>query len=616
PRDIQIIGAVDTTFVLTNENGIIPASFVGSVQASNRISLGMSVPYSANTWKGFDPELPKRSFRVPLTNFFWSPTNCSWQSAAPASSLGYFTLPVITNFNQQGLEAPHWWLNVNTRLRFIMVDTASSRILDYVNLNSDAPTINVMQELAQKAADCSTSGNDSGPGGQWCTNKPATSAYTYTPTYGILNQIGVSDGSIKITPKNQTTWNNYLENAIAGNDMNLAITNFAKFMDKNGGSTNLSMRAPFSPYRTIYQYVSWQVNDPLVHYMAQDLTDLLGTAKTLQVDEVGESPIRSIGTVKPHYRPWGGNPYKKGTDTPPPYFTDYHLELKDPLAAWSDNWDFPTNKLPNIGWLGRVHRGTPWQTVYMKSATVDINTWIKWTGNADKNDAILTQPQKDWHLFDLFTTAPNANATRGQLPIHQTGLAAWSAVLGGVLTLSNNLADADVPGLYPGFFPSYAAFPIEPAGVTGGTNSAMQRIVDGINYTRASTNYNNGSFKHLGDILSVPELSTNSPFLHLSLTNQMRGISDAAYERVPQQIMSLLRLGDQPRFVIYAYGQSLKPADRSIVSGGIPGLCTNYQITGESAVRAVVRVEGVGVNEATPYRPRVVIESYNNLPPD
>jgi hypothetical protein len=41
-----------------------------------------------------------------------------------------------------------------------------------------------------------------------------------------------------------------------------------------------------------------------------------------------------------------------------------NLSFKDPLVRGSDDWDFPTNKFPGIGWLGRVHRGTPWQTVY------------------------------------------------------------------------------------------------------------------------------------------------------------------------------------------------------------------------------------------------------------
>jgi hypothetical protein len=84
-------------------------------------------------------------------------------------------------------------------------------------------------------------------------------------------------------------------------------------------------------------------------------------------------------------------------------------------------------------------------------------------------------------------------------------------------------------------------------------------------------------------------------------------------ERIPQQILGLLHGGEQPpRFVVYSYGQALKPAPRSFYMGGGPffGLCTNYQITAEVATRAVVRVEGA------PTKPRTVIESFSVLPPD
>jgi arginine/lysine/ornithine decarboxylase len=75
--------------------------------------------------------------------------------------------------------------------------------------------------------------------------------------------------------------------------------------------------------------------------------------------------------------------------------------------------------------------------------------------------------------------------------------------------------------------------------------------------------------------------------------------------------MSLLREGS-PRYVIYCYGQALKPAPNSLVTGGTYfGMCTNYQVVAESAARAVVRVDGAG----TP-TPHVVVESFNPLPPD
>jgi hypothetical protein len=85
-------------------------------------------------------------------------------------------------------------------------------------------------------------------------------------------------------------------------------------------------------------------------------------------------------------------------------------------------------------------------------------------------------------------------------------------------------------------------------------------------------------------------------------------------ERIPQQVLGLLHGPEQtPRYVIYSYGQALKPAGpRSFYMGSGPyfGLCTNYQITAEVATRAVVHVDGA------PSKPRTVIENFNVLPPD
>jgi hypothetical protein len=63
----------------------------------------------------------------------------------------------------------------------------------------------------------------------------------------------------------------------------------------------------------------------------------------------------------------------------------------------------------------------------------------------------------------------------------------------------------------------------------------------------------------------------------------------------------------EPRFVIYSFGQALKPKS-VILSGPYSQLCTNYQVTGEFSTRAVARVEG------TMASPRIVIETYNILP--
>ncbi len=83
------------------------------------------------------------------------------------------------------------------------------------------------------------------------------------------------------------------------------------------------------------------------------------------------------------------------------------------------------------------------------------------------------------------------------------------------------------------------------------------------------------------------------------------------YEWLPQQMMSLVKLGT-PRYVIYCYGQALRPAKNGIITSGPYALMvTNYQIVSESAVRAVVQVENANTGS-----PHVVLKNVSPLPPD
>jgi hypothetical protein len=263
----------------------------------------------------------------------------------------------------------------------------------------------------------------------------------------------------------------------------------------------------------------------------------------------------------------------------------------------------------------------------------------------------MSHPTADYGLFDLFSTAFNENASHGRLDVNQTNLAAWSAVLDGVNVLTNSVTGITGPAL------------ISPAGVYDPTQTniyayyptttniydpatAVARIWRGINDTRANTDTNNKliflnhTFQHAGDVLATPQLTIESPFLYTEglsgnknsglASLKANGINDEVMERIPQQIMSLLTLNSTPRFVIYSFGQTLHPADHSLVIGGqFNGLCTNYQITAESATRAVVRVEGSpdpqytnDVNHPNPdpqgrfYPPHIVVEQFNVLGPD
>jgi hypothetical protein len=232
---------------------------------------------------------------------------------------------------------------------------------------------------------------------------------------------------------------------------------------------------------------------------------------------------------------------------------------------------------------------------------------------------------QDRYILDLFTSAFNENATRGQMSVNQTNLAAWSAILSGAIILTNDVSETDFES-NGRFQPAhYGPLFIEPAGAYG-TSAPVARIVRAINDVRA-TNSTRKVFSRMGEILAVPELTVNSPFLNTS-TNAPRvlqnGLNDAAYERIPQQILGLLRGDSVPRFVIYSYGQALKPADRSIYTkgGAYFGICTNYQVTAEAATRAVVRIDGIPASPQPGASPpafdnlHVVIENFNVLPPD
>jgi len=187
------------------------------------------------------------------------------------------------------------------------------------------------------------------------------------------------------------------------------------------------------------------------------------------------------------------------------------------------------------------------------------------------------------------------------------GLAAWSALFSGMVVMTNGI-------------PSFTT--VSPAGVNG-SNSPVGLIVSDINHTRAvMTNVDmvSGVFEHIGDVLRAPALTEKSPFLDLS-TNGINNLNDQLYEWLPQQSLGLLRLNSQPRYVIYCYGQALRPAPNSVYLGNPNfGLVTNYQVVAESAARAVLSLKqhlitnATGVVTGTNYS--TTIESYNVLGPD
>ncbi len=550
---------------------------------------------------------PAQAFVVPLRAAINFPVPSMYRQATHMLT-NRLELPFETG---QGFPFPQWGAAVTNRLQFIMRDPATGRIIDYVQM-AGLDNVRDLNSEIMTFVD-----GTPGWGSLWDTNRQGGGTSVTAPTRGIVYQVNIALGEYGA---NKVDWTSY---GLAVPSKLEAIDNFRRFFDLAplynqdiADNTNLVQEVPFTPSLKLSRYSTWQANDPLVHYTPADLRYLLATNELRKESKpsVTVQTVENIGRLNNRYQPWGGSSVQSQDPD------KYNLTLKDPLVMSSDDWDFPTNRLPNIGWLGRVHRGTPWQTLYLKSGPVKsgnqnlrpANAWQLWSGNPDAYDALRTQPATDRLIFDLFTTAFGDTASRGQLSINQSGVAAWSAVFSGVLAVTNTLSDSQVQGLQyeiPRQPPTYRPIVVQPAG--DDPLSPLATLVNDINHARATNRSGMGVFTNLGDVLSAPALTVESPFLNRSSSIQLvGGLTDAAYERLPQQVLGLLKVG-QPRFVIYGYGQTLIPVVNSVVSGGpYAGLCTNYQITAETALRAVVRLEGA------PSQPRVVVESYSALPPD
>jgi hypothetical protein len=642
------------------------AEFVSEVALSNRPPTGLfevpiiswpqggfSTNYNLVSWPGRTNQ-NGGNFQVPMVrsvNYL--------QDAVYMGGNGptYFTLS--NSVFGPLVDAPHFRLYTTNRVRFMITALSgpdAGRIIDFVNLD-DLKTVLDIGTLLRPQSGSQVPGQSPAISETlfWDTNRIGLSGMTV----GISNQLAMSRGDLTL---DEATWKKYSK--YLPSDRDRSIDEFRVFSGTNQTLTGLPAlkaedlgtrhQAPFTPTRRIYARYSWQANDPLVHYMNTDLamSDAAGRTlpdekpKTIPYDDLTIAKQWNIGRPNIRYEPWDSS----GTSKSPTANPITQIGFKDPNIRNSDDWRFPivtspTNYLrfPSIGWLGRVHRGTPWQTIYMKPIVrgidaqgrpvplIDPTTWYNnWAHN------IGSFPSQDYKLFDLFTVAPTESATRGLLSVNQEGQAAWSAVLSGITVFTNNISnEAIAPPDAPAdpYTQGYTTLLVEPG------SKQLSNIVASINFVRTNqfdvgpitdparpqvtydfyrkqvfgTGNNLDVFEHVGDVLNAPLMSRLSPYLREEGQQASKVWVDEAVERIPQQIMSLLQR-DEPKFVVYAFGQSLKPAPHSLVtSANFYNLCTNYQITGEVISKTTFRVEGELNNAKNPLR--AVVESYNVLPP-
>jgi hypothetical protein len=592
PRTISYGLSNFATVSIVNTNG---GTWFTNTFVTNVLLSPLDFPSSTNfitlgKWEGFNGS--KGGFRVPLLTNAISLSDSVYYENLGAFLPANVNPPFSANNNKQarfpngpGLPVHSWVLNVTNYVIFYMYmdDSSGHRLVDFVNLGPFGTSMPIIPTLVNGVSGGNGGGGfpvgGGGTGPDTSTVVWDTTGANDTPnspiSEGVIAQINIGRGRAQAAD-----WpgGSPIPPGQPGNYWSEQINGFNAVL--NGGGQGLSVQDPLVPTAILVQASSWQANDPLVHYTVDDLTWLQETNRVIYVRPVNPLLIPpltnyvSLGRVNPRYDPWGGTNVA----------TQNNMLLKDPQATSVNAFDFPTNKFPGIGWLGRVHRGTPWQTVYFKPNSQnpkDANTWTyQWVGALAPNP-LATYPTNDWLLPDLFTAVPNDNAARGLLSINQTNDAAWAAVFSGLVVPTNSFE----------------------AGTMVPTN--VYALIDGpggLNATRALEP--NGLFHHLGYIFKAPALMTN--FLSVNPTL----CPDEIVESVPQHILSLLKVG-YPQFVIYAWGQSLRPKNLYFGSGPNFNLCTNYEITGEVVTRAVCHVVS---DPAATNSPRFVIDSFNIEP--
>ena len=520
PRDLQMLIGADLTATLTDDSGLLlfTNAYGNSGPYSNRMEFAINLTVPANTWPGFNPLAPFYSLNVPIspsTAHFMLLTNSSWSCVANG-----FVSPASTTFEQGlGFPVPRWWFNLSPTLRFILYDTQAQRIVDYVNLAADTPPFDIGSALPHGAV---TNGTlDGSFGSMWVTNRVGgVDTDSSSPTFGIINQIYAGLG----LNSSNLVWP-YVSGTIPpgwdrAGAMNLFRTNLLRLPPLSGsfiGPLFLTNRfySPFAPVRDLYLYTSWQANDPLVHFTVGDLTRTFPTnVCDWDTSIQNASTLGNIGSVNARYEPWPGEwllTYGSAT------LID--ARVKDPGILRASDWAFPSGAVLDPASLGRVHRGTPWQTLYLKSQPIDQTTWVPWAGAGALSwpDGFLLHPTNDWRhvgiLAPLFNTNPPANLAS----LNQPSAAAWASLLDG-LTAWSILSGTPQP-------------------VVVSSNSPQAATIGGaIDALRAAQPV--GVFTNVGQILAASALSDGSPWWP---TNSFRGPMDALIEALPAQLLARLR---------------------------------------------------------------------------
>ena len=519
PRSLRLIVTNEMSWVLytSNLNNRI-------VLASNRFARVSVTNMVPGTWGGFYSiggtvpiEVATGSFQIPLQD---NSSRIMTNAMFVQSPMGFGGFPQSPNIAANPFPNIRRWAKMDNRVRYILEDTSIDpthpRILDYVSFIFHGKDLDLTSMLMADAQG-STYPGVIGEGDLWVTNRQPS---TDVPV-GIQNQILVSLGY-------SLTWG--LDNPPPQNDIRMFIYNMYGIVFTNlppsFERTNI-FQAPYVAERTLLEYRGLQANDPLVHFTLSDLQSLVANKNA--AFQFWPS-LGNIGNVNDRYRPWGLDWWNPENS--------YNSAMKDPLRYRSDDWQFPSNVLRDVTQIGQVHRGTPWQSIYLKSADVDTNApegsvtdWQRWSGDADWADAMAMRPVTDWRVAGSIVALVNTNNPCRLLSVNNPSRHAWLKTLDGMLVETNPLPDYEFLIGDPLIFDTLVMKACSPE---------AGEIVDAIRRYR-STNEPGGMFEQPADVLAVPELSFDSPWLNITDFQQNWCISDEMYELIPSQLLPKLR---------------------------------------------------------------------------
>lgn len=527
-RAVQVIVADDLAIALSATNDAT-FDFRGTQQVSH-VTIGGVTNLEAGTWPGTGDDLfngtrLKLSFVIPLlTNLVVLPDSIYRTDSGPTP---YFTtqtnsgVNLLDGFEQTGrFPLPQFQLAVTNRLRVLLIDTETQRVIDCVQLGGLAGIRNLSRELT-------SAGLDPTEQSLWATNRIGGNM-PFNPPVGINSQIQAGLANLAITD-----WNIYGIAQPSGQTRQKMIDAFRVFCRltpiyfPNTVNTNLIVTAPFTPTRKTSLYQTWQANDPFVHFQRADLQSITGSWGLRRESPNGAVlAVPNIGSLNNRFEPWGGNPSSSQSHGTIP---SYDLTVKDPLIRSAEDWQFDEPAPLAVAWLGRVHRGTPWQTLYLKAADVSPTTWQQWLGLWNAGAAQRARPVTDRALIDSLVALLNTNSPATLLSLNSNDTNAWRQAFDGLTAITNTATEAEL---------NYS--PPAPRFQTNLMTAASPQaavLADAILQARGGVEW-----QAVTDVLRTPALTEDSPWLNQSSAAQLQyGLSDDAYETLAAQLLPRLR---------------------------------------------------------------------------